>query len=774
MALEADILRLLGERPRRAAELASALRVGRSQINALLYGDFRSRVEQDRSSYRWRLKGGGATTATPAARNGWAGLFAYYLDCLSADAGVSVSVFATGRFEVDYVQLDSWPVDAPADADWRDAEGVHKLAGRQRRQPKQKALWIGWPSYVRRARGRNNWEGAFVEPLVLWPVDADGGGLAVSPEPLLNAAALERLLGNDAAAEAVELAAELGLDEAEDLDAADLGERLRHLRPEWPWLDPPDPAALAARRLERDDVEAGLHNAAVLVLADRTSFTAGLEAELKQLESVADSDLTRSALGYLLRPGDTTSAWADGPILEVTPLNAEQREAVAMALAQPVTVVTGPPGTGKSQVVTAILANAAYRGERVLFASKNNKAVDVVEERTNALTARPLLLRLGARAAQGVLADRLMRLLSTRTDETARERGARAAAEVARLSAALATLDRQAEDLRRLANDITARDARLSELRRSLGPDRWSALAAFDASSAAAIAATLRSADLRAQRDRQAFPVRLLWPLLRGARERALTEARRAAEPLASALAVSPDGPPDHLTATIDEAGQARALWADRERLGALGSVATIAAERARVQAALRRESLAAFDGWLAGLAARLTGKQREALGDYVALLRQVSAANETNTPVSSWLELRQGEPLRARRQPRRGRVRGAVARSSPLSSRDRRLLQRALLRGHAAGRDGFRPLKAPKRPGGALGRRPWPSDAAVGRRRDERSRGGGDGRRAVAACARRELSGVGRCSDAVPRTGTSHPRAGESEAGARAGARCA
>src|SRR5207244_7890626 len=57
------------------------------------------------------------------------------------------------------------------------------------------------------------------------------------------------------------------------------------------------------------------------------------------------------------------------------------------------TVVTGPPGTGKSQVVTNMLVNAAWRGMKVLFASKNNKAVDVVEARVNGLGNRPVLLR---------------------------------------------------------------------------------------------------------------------------------------------------------------------------------------------------------------------------------------------------------------------------------------------------------------------------------------------------------------------------------------------
>src|SRR5262249_48810893 len=81
------------------------------------------------------------------------------------------------------------------------------------------------------------------------------------------------------------------------------------------------------------------------------------------------------------------------------------------------TVITGPPGTGKSQVVTAILVNAAWRGLKVLFASKNNKAVDVVMERINALSPRPIMLRLGTRALQEQLAQHITAILSARPTE---------------------------------------------------------------------------------------------------------------------------------------------------------------------------------------------------------------------------------------------------------------------------------------------------------------------------------------------------------------------
>lgn len=87
----------------------------------------------------------------------------------------------------------------------------------------------------------------------------------------------------------------------------------------------------------------------------------------------------KTALGHLLSPKksvEITDNEKKLPIVEVLPLNEQQEKAVKCGLQQPLTVVTGPPGTGKSQVVVDILASCAAAGQAVLFASKNNKAVD--------------------------------------------------------------------------------------------------------------------------------------------------------------------------------------------------------------------------------------------------------------------------------------------------------------------------------------------------------------------------------------------------------------
>lgn len=62
------------------------------------------------------------------------------------------------------------------------------------------------------------------------------------------------------------------------------------------------------------------------------------------------------------------------------------------------TVVTGPPGCGKSQVVLSVLLNAWACGQSVLFVSSNNNAVDLVRERLHRLgSAVPIAVRAGSR-----------------------------------------------------------------------------------------------------------------------------------------------------------------------------------------------------------------------------------------------------------------------------------------------------------------------------------------------------------------------------------------
>lgn len=73
--------------------------------------------------------------------------------------------------------------------------------------------------------------------------------------------------------------------------------------------------------------------------------------------------------------------WDQDNGIYVTPLNQQQLRAIQSVRSEPIVVVTGPPGTGKSQLVLNLITEAFLKGEKVLFASRNNRAVDVVMNR---------------------------------------------------------------------------------------------------------------------------------------------------------------------------------------------------------------------------------------------------------------------------------------------------------------------------------------------------------------------------------------------------------
>lgn len=94
--------------------------------------------------------------------------------------------------------------------------------------------------------------------------------------------------------------------------------------------------------------------------------------------------------------------------------NDAQQEAIRKALYNPVSFVWGPPGTGKTSTLGYIIANYMLRGDRVLFVSNTNRAVDVgmlaVMEALHALKASaeiPNITRFGDIALSSEALDRI-------------------------------------------------------------------------------------------------------------------------------------------------------------------------------------------------------------------------------------------------------------------------------------------------------------------------------------------------------------------------------
>ncbi len=91
-------------------------------------------------------------------------------------------------------------------------------------------------------------------------------------------------------------------------------------------------------------------------------------------------------------------------ILPMVTLDPSQDEAVTGILkSKPVTVISGPPGCGKSQVVFSTLLNAWAKGTSVLFASQNNQAVDVIHEKLKRFESDfPIAIRAGKKEKNNI------------------------------------------------------------------------------------------------------------------------------------------------------------------------------------------------------------------------------------------------------------------------------------------------------------------------------------------------------------------------------------
>ncbi|MCA9229718.1 MAG: AAA family ATPase, partial [Planctomycetales bacterium] len=503
------ILSALEAQPgQRGSDLASRLGVDRKEVNRCLAHELAGRVVQD-SGYRWSLRHGSGVQ-TPVAQTAGtsltelARLCRYYLECIGNDTGEGVSVFAASKFgEPEYTELPALPVLDPTDA-WWNSPGVQRVLGNVRADRGNLVAWLGYPVRLREHRTAK-WRGFFVEPVMLWAIELpeQPGDLPriVDDLPVPNFSVLRSMAMGDASAvveEAARLDEELGLNSPlEDRPEIDeLLERLVAIRPDWDWQEALTPENCAGDQPLAGIGKAGIYNRAVILPGKRSPYTQGLESELKQLAEIPDVRLAETALGKWLSGATGGPVQGDTqPLIEVVPMNSEQRAAVESALTAPHTVVTGPPGTGKSQVVTNLLVNAAWRGMKVLFASKNNKAVDVVEARVNGLGNRPVLLRLGNKEYQAKLATYLTSMLSGRVGEDDRISYEEGLAHHTQLARQLKELDALQARTLEARNRVDKLEADVEALRKVFGPDRFNAL---DASLVAKLPALVEAAETKA------------------------------------------------------------------------------------------------------------------------------------------------------------------------------------------------------------------------------------------------------------------------------------
>ena len=169
----------------------------------------------------------------------------------------------------------------------------------------------------------------------------------------------------------------------------------------------------------------GVYNAAISVVAEWSGFTRTLREELRYLQSRKDWSSTAAAHlvpnGFAQKQAKRPPA---GPLAAPLACNHSQEQTLERLRREPLTIVTGPPGTGKTQLVVNAATNSWLDGDKVLVTSTNNGAVDVAVARADRDVSSGLLIRTGNRKIREHLPGRI----TTASAQTAKHRGNQARA----------------------------------------------------------------------------------------------------------------------------------------------------------------------------------------------------------------------------------------------------------------------------------------------------------------------------------------------------------
>ena len=340
-------------------------------VNSILYSSnvLKALIQLNNATYKWHPLTNVDTTSQkktpvqPLPDKDLRNVCNYYLNCLSLESSSSVSQFLSSSFSLQYAVLNGLEIDPECD------QSALTLLNKIRSNKEAKA-YLGYPVRIYTVYGKGGKPYLKIAPIFLFPVEYSGGKSEINWIPSIN---MEILKGyNDSSAdslvvELINLETELGLNAPDaDIEADELVLRLRNIR-QWDWAEPIDPYDIP-EATDLSDFHTGIYNRPIIIEAEREKYTQGLEAELMTLANMPEENYRNTALySWMKGHFGTNQVTNIRPVLEVMPLNSEQAQAVETALRSDLTIVTGPPGTGKSQVVTDLLINIAWNGKSALF-----------------------------------------------------------------------------------------------------------------------------------------------------------------------------------------------------------------------------------------------------------------------------------------------------------------------------------------------------------------------------------------------------------------------
>lgn len=334
----------------------------------------------------------------------------YYAECVRLDQRSSITATAADEFETIVCMDGALPNSSQLRI--RTRESWHKWV---RKVTEDDYVFVGYP--LQRYRWRDTQKGEdvdFVSPVFVLPCRTQLRGTDLELESVgpvrINEGWLERRLKNiDERRTFLELC---GVDSANDdgissTSWSECARLLNHFYPDWQ-VETLDPGRVQSSPSLASLAKDGIYNRAGLIIPKKWKFTGGLYKELLKLANeTSDEQLDKSALRHFF-PCDVAKTQSteseDLPDVDSPPdvvgaqvltLNHEQMTASRAAAEHDLSIVVGPPGTGKSRVVAAVLAQQALLDRSGLAASRNHQALEAVVPRVNAITEPwPIMLRL--------------------------------------------------------------------------------------------------------------------------------------------------------------------------------------------------------------------------------------------------------------------------------------------------------------------------------------------------------------------------------------------
>jgi len=361
----------------------------------------------------------GASGMDKSTREKLKKLIKYYRECVSIENLSDIS-FWESRENKDFIQC-------PADVEWMASEketfemtgkdALYNL-GSEMRWRRRPSYHYAYPVFVQKYRERHSGrEKAIIKPLLIFPVDVEKDSECLTAKrtdygkPRINTSLLSSGYSHarpEFRKEFVQKILELW--DEEDNNGNNFKKIFNELITEFGEIKFLNDGQIFSEKINIDEIKTGFYSTGILFVTQGSTYTYGLEEELKNIEIGLNEDVVSKmpVIEAILNRNKDKSVDKDKSIIEIMPLNDEQREGVNNALNNTLSIITGPPGTGKSQVVINIIANAVAKGQSVLFGSKNHQAVDVVLARISDVQAEPIVLKFGQNTRESVFAEKLL------------------------------------------------------------------------------------------------------------------------------------------------------------------------------------------------------------------------------------------------------------------------------------------------------------------------------------------------------------------------------